>query len=172
MRTVLAAGTKMTSIPPKPSIRPPETPRGSGLYATPGDALKAVKEDYDYWTGKLTESSFQLSFAVIAANWAVFSTVEDILSNPWVKWSFFFVLLCLAINLLGAKRMGELHRKRVDYAESDLSNWEKEFSKTKGKRDPWPSTKGIDNLGRLMRELKAWLPIAAGLFFLIALFCS
>lgn len=162
----------MTSVPPNPNIPPPETPRGSGLYDTSGGALKAVKEEYHYWTGKLTESSFQLSLGVIAANWAVFSSVEGVLGNLWAKISLFLVLLCLAINLLTAKYMGELHRKRVEHAESDLSNWEKEFSETKGKRDPWPFTKEIENVGRWTRGLKAWLPIAAGLAFVVALVCS
>lgn len=162
----------MTFIPPNPIIQPPDTPWGNSLYATSGEALKAVKDDYHYWTEKLTESSFQLSLAVIAANWAVFSKVEKILSNVWAKSSLLLVLLCLAVNLLGAKRMGELHRKRVEYAESDSGRWGKEFSDTADKRDPWPFTNEIENLGRWMRELKAWLPIAAGLAFLIALFCS
>lgn len=162
----------MTSVPPNPFIPPPETPRGSGLYDAPGDALKAVKEEYHYWTGKLTESSFQLSLGVIAANWAVFRSVESVLGNFWAKISLLLVLLCLAINLLTAKYMGELHRDRVEYAESDLSNWEREFSETKGKRDPWPFTQEIENLGRWARRFKAWLPIAAGLAFGVALVCS
>lgn len=163
----------MTSVPPNPNIPPPDTPQDSGLYANPREALKAVKDDYHYWTGKLTESSFQLSLGVIAANWAVFSSVKGVLGNFWAKISLSLVLLCLAINLLTAKYMGELHRKRVEYAESSLDRWRKEFSETLGGQGvPWPFTEKIENLGWLTRELKAWLPILAGLFFLIALFCS
>lgn len=162
----------MTSVPPNPFMPPPETPRGSGLWGTPDDALKAVQEGYHYWTGKLTESSFHLSLGVIAANWAVFRSLEGVMGNPWAKISLSLVLLCLTINLLTAKYMGELHRKRAERAERDWSKWEKEFSETKNKRDPWPFTKKIEIVGRLTRELKAWLPIFAGLFFLIALFCS
>src|SRR5947209_1299855 len=51
------------------------------LYQSPGEALKAVREDYLYWTEKLTDTSLQLSYAVIAANWAVFGSVDKLLSN-------------------------------------------------------------------------------------------
>jgi hypothetical protein len=185
----------VTSVPPNSNIPPPETSRGSdldapeqllalagqfleppetagsGLYGTSDDALKAVQEAYHYWTGKLTESSFQLSLGVFAANWAVFGSVSGILSNPWAKGSLFLVLLCLAINLFTAWYMGELHRKIVEHAESNLNTWKGEFSRTTG-NDPWPFTEKIENVGRWTRGLKALLPIAAGIVFLIALFCS
>jgi hypothetical protein len=32
-----------------------------GLYADPPAALKAVMDDYLYWTGRLTETSAQMS---------------------------------------------------------------------------------------------------------------
>lgn len=57
------------------------------LYQNPNDALKAVREDYLYWTGKLTDTSWQLSYAIIAANWAVFGSVDKLLGNLWSKLS-------------------------------------------------------------------------------------
>src|SRR5688572_8854663 len=33
------------------------------LYQLPSDALQAVREDFLYWTGKLSETSLQLSYA-------------------------------------------------------------------------------------------------------------
>ena len=68
-----------------PGTHAPSPARSATLYATPGDGLKAVRDDYLYWTGRLTDSSPQLSFAVIAANWAVFGSVQALLNSPWAK---------------------------------------------------------------------------------------
>lgn len=146
-----------------------QVPRSGALYSNSGEGLKAVREDYHYWTGKLTESSFQLSLAVIAANWAVFGSVQRILDSCWAKSSLFLVIVNLAFSLLGAKWMGELHRERVDYAAEDLKRWEQECAAALGRRDPWPFTKKIERLGRILREVRTWLPLVAGAAFLVAL---
>jgi hypothetical protein len=139
------------------------------LYESPGEALKAVREDYLYWTEKLTDTSLQLSFAVIAANWAVFGSVDKLLSNFWSRLSLGLVISALLLTVFSAKWMGELHRRQVDHAESDLAQWDAEFKANAGKRVPWPFTIAIERLGRVMREMKAWLPLLAGMAFLIAL---
>ncbi len=163
-----------TNLPRETASTPPPSARISvasteALYQSPHDALKAVREDYLYWTGKLTETGLQLSFAVLAANWAVFGSVDAILKNLWSKLSVSLVVIGLGLGVAGAKWMGELHRKRIDYAESDPSRWKKEFDETTGKRDPWPFTAGIESLGSWTREAKTWLPLLAGVFFLIAI---
>lgn len=50
-------------------------------YANSEEALKDVQDTYIDWTRKLSETSFQLSLAIIGANWAAFGTVDKILSN-------------------------------------------------------------------------------------------
>lgn len=139
------------------------------LFQSPNDALKAVRDDYLYWTGRLTDTSLQLSFAVIAANWAVFGTVDHILIRFWSKLSVALVIIGLGLSVAGAKWMGELHRRRVDYAASNPERWGDEFKTTLDTRDPWPFTDGIEFSGRVTRELKTWLPLLAGISFLIAL---
>ena len=62
------------------------------------------KDTYIDWTRKLSESSFQLSLAIIGANWAAFGTVDKILSNVWAKFSLIVVIADLAINLIGTWR--------------------------------------------------------------------
>ena len=148
---------------------PPTTTTTGALYQSGNDALKAVRDDYLYWTGKLTDTSVQLSYAVVGANWAVFGTVDKILKNQWSQWSIGLVILGLLVNVAGAKWMGELHRRRIEYAEKDAERWEREFNETKGKIDPWPFSDGIESLGRLMREVRTWLPLVGGVLFLIAL---
>ena len=149
----------------------PDEP-GGPLYADPGDAVKAVRDDYLYWTAKLTDSSFSLSAAVIGANWAVFGAVDRILKNPWSKWSVIVVLIGLGIGLFGAKKMSELHRERMEYAEADPVRWQKEFKETLGQINSWPFSDWIETLGRGLRECRTWLPLVGGILFLIALFAA
>jgi hypothetical protein len=142
-----------------------------GLYKNAWDAENSIKEDYQAWTGKLTDSSFQLSLGLIGANWAAFGgSVKTILSNSWAKSSLGLVIVSLALGLLGTKWMSESLRRRIDYADEDCTRWEKEWEASVGGVSPWPYSQGIDRLGRWLREAKAWLPIVAGALFLIGLF--
>jgi hypothetical protein len=139
------------------------------LYASPSEALKAVRDEYLYWTGKLTDTSLQLSYALIAANWAAFGSVNGILASFWSKLSVALVIIALGVSVAGAKWVGESLRAQIEYAEADGSRWEAEFKVNAGTRSPWPFTRAIDSLGRWMREAKIWLPLIAGLSFIIAL---
>src|SRR5688500_9205365 len=89
------------------------------LYADAQEALRAVRDDYLYWTGKVTETSVQLSYAVLGANWAAFGSVNEIISNVWSKFSVFAIVLSLGVSVVGAQAMGEQHLKRINYAETD-----------------------------------------------------
>jgi hypothetical protein len=141
----------------------------SSLYPTPSDALKAVRDDYLYWTGRLTDTSLQLSYAIIAANWAVFGSVDKLLANSWSKFSVMVVIVGLGLNVVGVKLMSEQHKSRINYAEANLSRWRLQFEQNTGRVDPWPYTKKIELLGYAMREVKTWFPLIAGVFFIIAL---
>jgi hypothetical protein len=164
----------MSNNPPQPPTTPnaPVAVKASAaaLYDTPQAALKAVREDYLYWTGRVTDTSLQLSLAVIAANWAVFGTVDAILTSFWARLSMMLIVVGLGVSLIAASLMGTFHGRRIDYAESDGDRWNAEFEATAGRRDPWPFTHTIEMLGSWQRLMKTWLPIAAGLAFLIALF--
>ena len=139
------------------------------LYGTPADALKAVHERYNYWTEKLTDSSFQLSLAIIASNWAAFGTVDKILSNNWAKLSLASVLLSLGINLVGTNVIGEQLRNRVLYAEGNTKRWQEEFEAAIGEQSSWPYTDNIDKVAKKLRWGKTWLPLLGGVLFLLAL---
>src|ERR1035437_7007423 len=76
------------------------------LYKSPSDALKAVHKDYLYWTGKLSDTSLQLSYALIAANWAAFGSVNGILASFWSKLSVALVIIALGVSVAGAKWVG------------------------------------------------------------------
>ena len=156
---------RATVTKPKNTVQP----HTGMLYATPDDALKVVREQYNYWTSRLTDSSFNLSIALIAANWAAFGSVDKILINNWAKGSITVVLLSLGINLIGCKILGEWHNERIDYAEADPTRWHKQFNETFGSSNSWPFTKNINRLSKLLRWCRTWFPLMGGCMFLIAL---
>jgi hypothetical protein len=73
----------------------PELQPATGLYGNPQEALKSIRDDYFYWTSKLTESSFVLSLALIGANWAVFGSVDKVRNNIWAELSIAAVIFSL-----------------------------------------------------------------------------
>ena len=129
------------------------------------DKLQEVREHFSYWTGKLTETSVQLSYAVIAANWAAFGSVDQIRKSSWSKVSITLVVGSLGLSVFAAYWMGDLHDKQLDYVDKHRD----EFAAKRGKDRYWPYTKGIIFSAWVFRELKAWLPLAAGFSFLMAL---
>lgn len=160
--------------PAAQKVQPTEItkPVPCSLYVTSADGLKAVQERYNYWTEKLTDSSFNLSLAVIASNWAVFGSVDKIINNSFSKLSIAAVLLSLAISLIGTHLIGKKLREQFYYAEDNGNKWEEEFEKfkkAKGKRNAWPFTDSIDNIAITLRWCKTWLPFSGGVLFLIAL---
>lgn len=155
-----------SSVPQAPAASVSEIPV---TYTTPAVALGAVREEFLHWSEKLTDTSFQLSVALIAANWAVFGSVARVLENSWAKASLFLVVLSLGISLGGAKWMSEMLRHRYEYAEGDPIRWKQEHEASAGVRVAWPFTDNIELLGRVLRECKTWLPIVSGVLFLLGL---
>jgi len=167
--------TSASSTQPTPTVggqpdAPPQLEPATHLYNTPQAALQSILEGYSYWTGKLTESSFALSLAVIGANWTAFGSVDKVLNNIWAEVSIAAVILSLAISLIGHWYLGGQLRKRIAYAEQDAARWEKEFNDNAGKSTPWPSTQMIDDWAKVLRFAKMFLPVLGGACFLIALF--
>ena len=159
------------SVPVQPEPVQPQRSKAS-LYSSASDGLRQVQQDFLYWTGRLTDSGFQLSLALIAGNWAAFGSLQKILNNSWAKWSLALVIATLALSLLGAYIMGHLHQRQIEYAAEDPARWEEDCKRSFGKVDPWPYTDGIETLGRWTREVKTWLPLVSGVCFLVALFTA
>jgi hypothetical protein len=158
-------------LPPNSGAAPPPpTLAALSVYSTPAEATKAIQERYNYWTGKLNDVSLQLSFAVIAANWAVFKTSDGVIRNCWSKTSIGIAIVGIAANLLATWWMGEALGDRVADAESDLPRWQLEYQANTGKRTVWPFTKQIIVSAKLARHIRIWIPIAAGFALLIGLF--
>jgi hypothetical protein len=133
-----------------------------GLFSSSSEALKKVCSEYEYWSGKLTETSLQMCYALIGANWVVFGSLNGILGNLWAKWSLLMVILALATNILGAWILSESLRKQVEYGEADKVRWESEFDRFSAISCPWPFTDSIEKTGRWMRIMKATFTLVAG----------
>jgi hypothetical protein len=142
---------------------------GSTLYKTPSDAMTALTEGYKTWTRRLTETSLQLSYAVLAANWTVFGSVNNILGNFYAKASVLLVVLSLASNVVVAGWMGRQHRQLIEGAQKEAGQWQQKFKDTADKKDPFPFTAAIENAAGWLRILKVWLPLLAGVAFFVAL---
>ena len=132
------------------------------LYKTPAAAQQKISAEYEYWSGKLTDTSLQMAYAVIAANWVVFGSANGILGNIWAKWSVLLVVMSLGANMLGAWILSEAMRTRCEYAESDKERWQREFDRYSSVAHPWPFTGWMDAFGIALRVIKSGMTLAAG----------
>jgi hypothetical protein len=139
----------------------------NGLYASPQEGLKKVSSEYEYWSGKLTETSLQPCYAVIGANWVVFGSVNGVLNNAWAKWSLLMVMIALGSNVVAALMLSESLRKQMDYGESHRDKWAQEFKDAIGKEVAWPFTDRIQNTGRVLRWIKGPFSIGGAILLLI-----
>ncbi|MBN2438511.1 MAG: hypothetical protein JXL20_07905 [Deltaproteobacteria bacterium] len=141
-----------------------------GEFNNEGEALEKIGQDFNDWCFILTSHSLQAAYAIIAANWAVHGTAQEILGNWFSKWSMVFVFLFIGVNLLATRWMICMHYRQFLYAEEDPARWAKEFQESRGKRSFWPYTKKIEYLGIMLRGIKTWAPVLAALLFVLSLF--
>ncbi len=153
--------------PSAPDKVNPNKPAARGLYESPQAALQKVSSEFEYWTGKLTETSLQMCYALIGANWVVFGSVNGILHSLWAKWSIVLVLLALASNVIGAWVMSSMLRRQISFGEGQSEKWAQEFKDAAGKDIAWPFTNAIQNTGKWMRGIKATFTLASGLCLII-----
>ena len=152
---------------------PPSPPAKDVLeWNNAADGIKMLRKEYHYWTERLTAVSFQLWLSLIAANWAVFGSVDHIINNLWSKGSIFFVTLGVVVDVVGAWQLGELHRAEIDEANAHPDTWKKRFDKGWGNPDErWPFTKGIEDTAKVFRYMKLTAMVVAWVLFFVALLC-
>ncbi|QND78870.1 hypothetical protein H4W19_10735 [Pseudoxanthomonas mexicana] len=138
-------------------------------YKSADEALKDLDEAYNYWSGKITETSTSFALGLIAANWAVFGS-SGLTSMLLPRLSVFCALLLLLLGLIQAERMAKYHDERHQYAEQNPERWTElyESAKKAQQPDPWPYTKKIERWGVAGRYWKTWLPVIGCIFFLIS----
>src|SRR5215467_8181366 len=154
------------ALNPEPATASSELSK-KGVHETPQKALDAVGSEFNYWTGKLTEHSLQMCYALIGANWVVYGSVGQILRSQWAKMSLLIVILTLAINVIGAWYLSESLRKRFEWAESHTPAWEKEFQAAVGARVAFPFTDAHEKAGFWLRQVKGLFPLISGAFLII-----
>lgn len=135
-----------------------------------GKAAKEIYDGFNAWSSLLTTRSIEVSFAIVAANWAVHGSKNDILHNFYSKWSLIIVIIFFGVNLLGTLLMTKLHDDRCHYIDENKIRWDKEYTQAAAEPSPWPYTNGIELLGAFLRVFKGWVPVIAGVLFVISLF--
>jgi len=146
-----------------------------GEFKTAGDALKTLGQAFNDWSSILTTHSIHAAYAIIAANWAVHGSTQNILNNSYAKWSLVIVFVFLGFNILVSGCMKHMHFNQYLHGEKNSKKWETEFkeyekSRQKGKRTPWPYTECIENLGVAQTFVKICAPIIAATLFIFSLF--
>ena len=139
-------------------------------YSDATNALATLGRDFNYWSQKLTDSSWQMCLAVIAGNWAYYGSIDAIMKSRWALISLALIFASLAAALLFSFVMSEAHRNAYYAAEDDWGAWQGRFERyQKGieKRDPFPANRLIDRLGVFTRALKTTLPLIAGTILII-----
>jgi uncharacterized membrane protein YagU involved in acid resistance len=151
-------------------LKPPRRQLKVGLFNSPNEALKDVQGYFQGWTKALTQTSFQLSFAVIAANWAAFGSVSEIMRNPFSKLSVALIVLGMGVNLLASWHLCNSLESRIHEAEACPEKWYFEFEKAVGKSNDFPHSPKTVLLARRLRIIKAWFPVIAGILFIAAIY--
>lgn len=139
----------------------------AGTYESSRDAMKEIEDAFNYWSGQISATSLQLCYAVVAANWVIFGSINKIIHSQWAIWSLTTVLLALAFNLVVAYGLAEWMRCRFGYAESDRKRWEAEFQREKNGPSKWPYTKHIERVSIAIRLVKVVLPLVSGILLII-----
>lgn len=138
-------------------------------YDKPSEGLKDLTEAYNYWSGKLTESSITFALGLIAANWAVFGAALKTTLLP--RLSVAFALGTLLVAALTALVMSLVHDRRHEYAEADPKRWAEDFERAKKAgvvSDPWPYTRTIERIGYWSRWARFLFPVVGCAFFLLS----
>lgn len=154
--------------PTDPAQANPKAQRAAPPYKSANEGLTEVRQEYLYWTGKLTEQSWQLSIALIGANWVVLGSSQRVFDSCWSQLSIFCAVLNLGIGLVVAWHMGDLHRVRFEYGEKNAVEWERLFREYTVEPSSWPFTEKINSWGKWSRGTRTWLPIAGGVLLVIA----
>ena len=141
--------------------------KGVGVYDSAEDALKELFGAFNYWSSQVTATSVQMCYAVIGANWVVFTSVGHILRNAWAMASLTTVLLTLTLNMVSSLGFAEWTRRRFEKADENRPGWNAEFEREKDKHGVWPYTEGVERMSVALRYVKVLLPLSSGIMLII-----
>jgi hypothetical protein len=127
-------------------------------------------ETFNAWSSGLSNYSVQATYAIIAANWAVFASADSIMKAPWALWSIGVCVLFLSINILGVGVITEMHHNRLRKALHEHKWWMAEYECRNEKNSEWPYTVATETWSLRLRLLKIVAPLIAGFLFIIAIY--
>lgn len=140
------------------------------VYATPADGMRKLADCYDYWTEKVGNLSFQISIALIGANWAVFS--NNVSDNILSIISIFLALGVLVASMVYAGKLANLHHQAFYSAQRDRRKWKDAWERSESFDSQWPFNETIVQAGRTFQNLRIWLSISSGISLVAAVLCS
>jgi hypothetical protein len=144
------------------------SPPSAEFKSSPAEGLKSLALAYAYWTGKITDISFQTCLTIVAANWALYQKPGEIVAHSWSLASLSVALLAVLVSLLGAGQMARLHFKRFYDAQTNPKQWEADWKVAEETPSQWPFTDDIVLTGRVFSALKIALPLISGVCFLVS----
>jgi len=126
------------------------------------NVLKKSQDDYSGQHGKY---SIEATYAIIAANWAVYR--ETFFDNPFALLSVALCVCLISINIFVLWKVGGMFRERYKEFEKssidELKDREEEF------KDIFPFSKGIKSLSDRLALLKMIIPLMAGGSFVLGI---
>ena len=124
-----------------------------------------LEKSHDDYSGQHGKYSIEATYAIIAANWAVYR--DTFFDNPFALLSVTLCICLISLNIYILWKVGGMFRKRYQEFEKfsidELKNREEDFI------DLFPFSKGIKNLSDKLSTLKMIIPLMAGGFFVLGI---
>lgn len=153
--------------PPEPAAE-----EAARRFKSAGNAASELHDHFGNWTAGLGKYGLQVTFALMAANWAVHGSNAALLQNPWAKWSMVTAVAYLALLLLSMGTMVRESWLRREYADRDKARWAREFAATADGPSAWPYSAAMERLGNIMAVLHVLGPLVSGALLLISIFTA
>lgn len=150
--------------------RPPPSDSTSRRFKNAGEAAKEVHTAYNDWTSSLGKHGLQLTFALMAANWAFHGTTKSILDD-WLSTASMLIALVYLTTFLALTYWLVLeHRKCHERTDADKIVWANEFQKSASGKSSWPYTKTCETLGDTLHFLHFAAPVSCGALLVMSVF--
>ena len=133
-------------------------PKNRPLYS---ENLEPVHRSFRYWSDRLQNAGLQLNAAIIAANWALWGSLNALAENFWALVSLGTVGLGLFLDLVGSMWLSSLNFHRICTAEKNKIKWQNDAKAAwdnDNRYHPFPFTRTNQILGFVLRGLKVLLP--------------
>jgi hypothetical protein len=164
------ATRRLDAMPRVFKPRPPSSDSTSRRFKNAGEAAKEVHTAYNDWTSSLGKHGLQLTFALMAANWALHGTTKSILDDWLSTASMLIALAYLTAFLSLTYWLVHEHRKCHDRTDADKVSWAKEFQESASSKSSWPYTKRCETLGDTLHFLHFAAPVSCGALLVMSVF--